>query len=127
MEQDRNKQFVKALTKSIKEVKDSELIIKSNSVIKKPKIDEKYISMKDYKEVVGLYNYVKELEILSEGYVDFAQIENDIFNNSKKFKYLKECCEAIYNFVSTLRFYGPINIAKEMTRIGRANDKLLKD
>lgn len=126
MEQDRNKQFVKDLTRSIREVKDSELIIKFNSAIKKPKIDEKYISRKDYKEVVGLYNYVKELDISSEGCVDFAQIENDIFNNGKKFKYLKECCESIYNFVSILRFYGPANIAKEMTKIGRVNDKFLK-
>ncbi len=122
MKNQENKKLIKELIESYKEIKNKEIQIRSITVIKRPKISEKFVSKNDYKELVALYDIIKH-----EGSIDVAKIENMITANAKKFPFLMKCCESIYDFVNELRCNGPYFIAKEMTRQGKEIEKMQKD
>lgn len=109
-----NKKLLKELTDKIRKVTKQELEIKKSNVIKQPEIDFKYVSKNNYKELIGLYNYMKAQESL-----DLSELERFIDKNKVRFPYLYKCNESIYDFASTLLCSGPQFIAREMTRQGK--------
>ena len=117
MNKETTKHLIKELTQRIKNVKCEELSINDSKIIKQPSIDTKYITEKNYKELVGLYNYMKAQESL-----DLTAIERFVDVNKIRFPYLHKCNESIYDFASTLLCSGPQFIAREMTRQGREID-----
>lgn len=114
MKNQENKNLLKELTANYKEIKNKEIQVERVTVIKRPKINEKYVSKNDYKELVALYDMIKH-----EGSLNCKQIENMIKDNSKKFPFLFKCNQSIYDFVNELKCNGPYFVAKEMNRQGK--------
>lgn len=108
-------QFVKDLTDCIKNISKEDMGIYTNAA-KLNFVDSKYINKGEYKQVVGLYKYIKNQELPADEYKYFKILEIKIVNNQSNFKYLKRCCDYIFDFASTLNFYGPAYIAQEMAR-----------
>ena len=119
MNKQENKRLVKNLIENYKEINDQNLVIEKITVIKRPRIDEKYVSKNDYKELVALYEFLKDNPELS-----VSEIEKLVDENQKKFKFLNKCLESIFNFVTELKCRGPYFIAKEMSRQGREIDHI---
>jgi len=117
MNKQENKRLVKLLTEKKRELKHKNIQIEQITLIKRPRIDKKYVSDNDYKELVVLYETLKEKSDLS-----IAEVEKLIVQNSVNFPFLKKCYDSIYDFVSELRFGGPYYIAKEMSRQGKQVD-----
>ena len=117
MKNQESKKLVKELTLKLKQIKDEEITIAKNTINRKSKIEEKYVSLSNYKELIALYNLIK-IDV-----VFYAQkYEDMIVENSKKFPFLFKCNQSIYDFVSELKYGGPLHIAKEMNRQGREID-----
>ncbi|MBE7707054.1 MAG: hypothetical protein E7Z91_07445 [Cyanobacteria bacterium SIG30] len=117
MNNQEKRQLVKLLSEKKKKLKNKVVPIEQVTVIKRPRIDKKYVSDNDYKELVILYDTMKE-----KPEVSIQSIEYFIEHNSSSFPFLKKCLMSIYDFVSELRCNGPYFIAKEMTRQGREID-----
>lgn len=112
-----NKTIIKQLTDKIHEMKNKNIQFERVTVIKRPKIDEKYVTKENYKELVSLYEVIKNNEEIS---VD--SIERMLDENPKKFAFLNKCNQFIFNFVVELKCNGPYFIAKEMSRQGKEID-----
>lgn len=117
-----NKKLVKELTQKLKENRDIDFRFERISIVKKPQIDEKIVTKANYRELVVLYESIKN----KDG-VNIQEIENIIEGNEKKFPYLYKCNQSIYNFVVELRCNGPYYIAKEMTRQGKEIQRMQQD
>jgi len=100
-----------------KNIKDKSVTIEKTTILRKPRVDKKYVSDSDYKELVIMYDVIKDNSNLTN-----TEVENLIIKNSNHFPFLKKCNDSIYDFVTELRCGGPYVIAKEMSRQGREID-----
>ena len=119
MNNNSRKQLVKLLTEKKKKLKDKNIQIEKPTIIKKPIVDEKYVSECDYKELVALYELIKEMPNLSN-----YELENIIEQNHNSFPYLTKCLNSMYDFITELRCGGPYSIAREMARQGKELDHI---
>ena len=117
MKNQESKKLVKRLTEKLKQVKNEDIVLSRNAAVRTIEINEKYVTKNDYKQLVALYNQLKEDAIL-----DVAKYEYMIKTNASKFPFLFKCSQSIYDFVRELRFGGPFYIAKEMCRQGKEID-----
>ena len=117
MKNHEQKSLIKLLTEKKKEMKNKNVIIERTAILKKPRVDKKYVSDSDYKELLSLYDLIKENSNITN-----VEIESLIENNAMNFPFLKKCLMSIYDFVSELRCGGPYYIAKEMSRQGKEID-----
>ena len=117
MKNQESKKLVKELILKLKQIKDVEIKFTKNKIIKCHNIDEKYVTKRNYKELVALFALLKD-----DNDFDAKKYEKMIDQNAKKFPFLFKCYESIYDFVSELKFGGPIFIAKEMSRQGKEID-----
>ena len=111
--------LVKLLTKKKKEMKNKNIQIAKTTVLKRPRVNNKHVTEINYKELVILYDLLKEKPNLSN-----VEVENLIEQNAVSFPFLKKCLISIYDFVSELRCNGPYYIAKEMSRQGKEIDHI---
>ena len=117
MKNQETKKLVKELTEKIKKTRDEKIVFTKNTIVKGHNFDEKYVTKNDFKELVALYNVIKNDDVL-----DTKKYEDLINDNAKKFPFLFKCNESIYDFISELRWHGVYFIAKEMCRQGKEID-----
>lgn len=122
MKNKENKKLVKELLQRLKQNEYKELPVEKITVIKKPRIDKRYVTDKDYKELVVLYEHMKSTQDFS-----YLDIEATIMKHKSKFPFLFKCNESIYNFVEELYCSGPYLTAKEMSRQGKEIAKYNED
>ena len=107
------KNLIRKLTDKIKNTTYEDLKIKNNPLHKRKQILDKYVSIDDYKQLVGFYKFLK-----SFNEIDYVVIEN-LIDSNKKFTFLKKCQQSIYQFTQTLYCFGPQYVAQEMSRQGK--------
>ena len=117
MNNQEKKELVKLLTEKKKEIKNKNIQIEQATVLKKPRVDKKYVTENNYKELVVLYEMMREKPDIS-----LEDVEKLIQQNAISFPFLNKCLISIYDFVSELRCNGPYYIAKEMSRQGKEID-----
>lgn len=117
MNNQEKRQLIKVLIEKKKSLKDKTIQIEKTTILKRPRVDKKYVTESNYKELVVLYDLIKENSNITN-----VEIETLIENNAINFPFLKKCLMSIYDFVSELRCGGPYYIAKEMSRQGKEID-----
>lgn len=117
-----SRKLIKMLVERIKQTQDDEIEYSTNLIHKKPMVDAKYVSPKNYKEIVGFYNFIRDNQDLNDD-----ELESILTNNKFRFEYLNKCNDCIFEFISTLRCRGPKYIAKEMTRQGKEIEYINKN
>lgn len=117
MEKLYNKKLVKELKDRVKATKNKNIQIEQVTIIKRPKIDEKYVTKENYKELVALYELIKNNENLN-----LDSVERMLDENPKKFTFLNKCNQYIFDFINELKCKGPYFIAREMSRQGKEID-----
>ena len=115
------KKLVNELVARIRKVKDGDITLTKSKINNGHNVDEKYVSKKDYKELVALFEILK-----NDNYFVAHTYEKMIDENHKKFPFLFKCNHSIYDFVTELKCGGPYYIAKEMCRQGKEIDYINK-
>ena len=125
MEKKEQRNLVKQLIEKKKAFKDKSVIIEKTTILSRPRVNKKYVSDSNYKELLVLYDFMKDNSDLC-----ISEIENLIEHNALSFPFLKKCYDSIYDFVSYLKCNGPYYVAKEMSRQGKEieyiNNNILK-
>ena len=122
MKNQETKQLVKIMTEKKKELKNKNIQIEKTTILKRPRVDKKYVTESNYKELLVLYDLLKGKPELND-----AEVASLIEKSEAKFPFLKECLDSIYNFVTELKCNGPYYIAKEMSRQGKEIDYINKN